>query len=319
MLILDADDINRTLSWTTAIDAMDDAFRAYAAGRIPPPERLDSYLPDGEFHVKAGHTAGFFAVKANSAFFANPPVRPAIQGVIVLFDSSSGEPVAALDSSALTAVRTAAASAVATGLLAPPDAHTIGLVGAGAQAWHHARALAAIRPLSQFVVWSRTRAASRRLAHRIESELARRCAVVDRPRDVCRAEIVVTCTPSTSPILEVGDVEPGTLIVAVGCDSPHKQELSSALTASSVVVPDVLDQCLTAGELHHAVRDELMSVADVGDDLGTLLLRDAPPVSGGGRPVVFDSTGTGFQDAAAAKAVYSATLPSPSPGIASAR
>ncbi|MFF6983699.1 ornithine cyclodeaminase family protein [Streptomyces sp. NPDC008343] len=308
MHVISANDIADNLSLPALIDAIEESFRAHARGDFPGPERLDSYLETGEFHVKAGHSQGYFAVKANSAFFGNPPQRPAIQGVLLLFDSTTGEPVAALHSGSVTAVRTAAASAVAARLLAPEDAAVLGLIGAGEQAWQHARALTSVRPVSLVRVWARRADAAEKLAARIRDQLRMPCEVVGAPRDAAHSPIVATCTPANSPVLDSGDLLEGAFVAAVGADSPHKQELSAQLTASCAVVPDVLGQALAVGELHHAVDSGLMTSADVLGELGELLVSSGRPVLAvrDSRPVVFDSTGTGFQDAAAAAMAFQA-------------
>ena len=300
MRLFSARDVRAHLPVDALVDAIEASFREHADGTLPPPERLDSYVEKGEFHVKAGHVGGFLAVKANSAFFGNPPERPAIQGLILLYDSRNGEPVAAAPSGDLTAMRTAAASAVAVRRLAAPDASTLGILGAGFQAWHHVSTIAEVRPIREVLVWSRTPASAERLAARVESELGLRARAVTAPAEAARADVIVTCTPATVPLLDVGDVTPGTVVAAVGADSPHKQELASRLTAASYLVPDVLGQAIAVGELHHAIEAGLMSEADIAGELGTLLGGADLPAD---RPVVFDSTGTGFQDAAAIRAL----------------
>ncbi|MFC4121359.1 ornithine cyclodeaminase family protein [Nonomuraea zeae] len=303
MRVLMADEVTAALSLWELIDAIEQSFREHASGVLPGPERLDSYLEDGEFHVKAGHSSGFFAVKANSAFFGNPPQRPAIQGVLLLFDSSTGEPIAALHSGTVTALRTAAASAVAAKLLAPQDSDTLGVLGAGEQAWQHARALTAVRPVQLVRVWARRPDAGQALAARIRDELGMACETVDSAQAAARSSMVATCTPSSSPLLQAGDLLAGSFVAAVGADSAYKQELSGELTASCAVVPDLLEQALAVGELHHAVGRGVMASADVLGELGELLTASDPSALAAkarGRSILFDSTGTGFEDAAAA-------------------
>jgi alanine dehydrogenase len=286
------------------VESIDAAFQRQARGELPPPERLDSYLPDGEFHVKAGHAPGHFVVKANSAFFANPPQRPAIQGVIVVFETTHGTPVAVVDSGSVTALRTAAASAVAARALSGSGNGVLALLGAGTQGWVHAQALRSVVDVQEVLVWSRDPQRAHELALRIETELgvgARACATPAEA--VLPARTVVTCTPSTHPLLDVGDVAPGTFIAAVGADSPHKQELTAALTAAAVLVTDVTTQCATAGELHHALDAGLVGLDHVSGELGEVLIGSRPGRRSDEDIVIFDSTGTGFQDAAAAVAV----------------
>jgi alanine dehydrogenase len=304
---IDRDQVMTAIEPGRLIGVMEEAFRAYASHHLPPSERLDSYLPMGEFHVKAGHAPGYFAVKANSAFFDNPPERPAIQGVIIAYDSRNGEPVAVIESGSVTALRTAAATAVAARALAQEGASTLALVGSGAQAWQHARALVEVLPLSSVRVWSRRPSSAAGLCRRIEEELGLSALPAGSPAEaVAEAQVIVCCTPSTAPLLWSQDVAPGSFIAAVGADSPHKQELASELTASATVITDLTLQCLTSGELHHAVSDGLMTSDDVQGELGQVLVRERPGRHELHEVVVFDSTGTGFQDAAAVAALLSA-------------
>lgn len=294
-------DVRRLLDGPSALEAAEAAFLGHARGGLPAPGRIDAYLDQGEFHVKAGFSPGFFAVKANSGFFANPPERPGIQGAVLLFDTQTGTPVAVVHSGSLTGLRTAAATAVAARALSSEDSRVVALLGAGPQAWEHARALVHVRPIERVVVWSRRSAAAEALADRVRTELERDALVVSSPTAAAvDADIVVTVTPADAPLLGPGDVRPGTFVGAVGADSPAKQELHAALVAGSAVVTDVTAQCAAAGELHHALAAGLMALDDVRAELGDVLAGTRPGRLGPDEVVVFDSTGTGFQDAAAA-------------------
>jgi ornithine cyclodeaminase/alanine dehydrogenase-like protein (mu-crystallin family) len=144
--------VRELLDVPTCIEAVEAAFRLHAAGASMGPGVLGTHVVSGGFHVKAAGIAGgraYYAAKVNANFPDNPPRRglPTIQGVITLFDATNGVPLAILDSIEITCLRTAAASAVAAKYLSRDDARVLTIIGCGAQALPHVRALDAIRPL----------------------------------------------------------------------------------------------------------------------------------------------------------------------------
>ena len=256
----------------------------------------------------------YFAAKTNANFSGNPRRHglPAIQGVIVLCDADNGCPLAVMDSMEVTARRTAAATAVAAKWLARPDASTVTVCGCGSQGREQLRALARVLPLRRAYAFDLDEAKARAFARDLSAELgfeitpARDHAEAVRSSDVC-----VTCTPSRAPFLMRDHVAPGTFVAAVGADSSDKQELDPRLMAEAVVVVDVLDQCASIGDLHHAleagvltreaVHAELADVvtgrkpgrrSDAGDH-GLRLHRDGPRGRGGGRGRLRESRGGG--------------------------
>ncbi|MER6948375.1 ornithine cyclodeaminase family protein [Nonomuraea sp. NPDC000554] len=302
--VLSAADVQRSLSMSRAIAVMREAFQDHARGLAPPPMRLDHYADDGEFHIKTGAFRRYFAVKANSGFFANPPALPAIQGGILLFDQLDGQLLAVVHSPTVTALRTAATSALAAQALARPDSDRLTIIGTGVQAWMHARAMREVLPLTRIQIYGRDQDKARRLAARVQAELGVHTTAIDTPAEARDSDVVATCTAAGEPLLGPGDVTAGAFIAAVGADGPVKRELDTALVASAAVITDVTAQCLTAGELHHAVAAGLMTEAHVRGELGAILLSPERGRRSPGEVVLFDSTGTGFQDAAAAAAVY---------------
>jgi ornithine cyclodeaminase/alanine dehydrogenase len=129
-------------------------------------------------------------------------------------------------------------------------------------------------------------------------------AVEDLTTAVRASDMCVTCTPSRKFYLHKNDVAPGTFIAAVGADSEDKQELEPALLASSKVVVDILDQCATIGELHHALQESVMTRAEVHAELGEIIAGKKPGRVSADEIIIFDSTGTALQDVAAAATVY---------------
>jgi ornithine cyclodeaminase/alanine dehydrogenase-like protein (mu-crystallin family) len=229
--------------------------------------------------------------------------------VIALFDADRGELLALLDSIEITSRRTAAATAVAAKHLARADAAVATIVGCGEQGRSQLRALCCVRPIRA----ARAVDADAARAAAYAGEMSRELGVDVTPASDVRAaarecDVCVTCTPSRRPLLDVGDVSPGTFVAAVGADAPEKQEIAPALLATSAVVVDVLAQCAAFGDLHHAIEAGLMRREDVRAELAAIVAGEAAGRRSDDEVVIFDSTGTALQDVAAAALVYERAL-----------
>jgi alanine dehydrogenase len=308
--VLTRRDVARVLGVAECIEAVERAFRLHADGATIAPGVLGVHVPGGGFHVK---TAGLladarvFAAKVNANFPENPARRalPTIQGVVVLFDADAGRPLAVLDSIEITSLRTAAATAVAARHLARADADVVTVCGCGEQGRSQLRALAAVRRLRRVLAFDVDAARAARYARAMSDELGLAVsAVADLPSAARRSDVVVTCTPARRWIVGRADVAPGAFVAAVGADAPEKQEIEPALLAASTVVVDVLEQCATIGDLHHALAAGVMTRADVHADLAEVVAGRRPGRRRADEVVIFDSTGTALQDVAAAWLVY---------------
>ena len=316
-LVLTRRDVAALISLEECIDAVEDAFRRHAEGGTIGPGILGVAAKDGGFHIKAagllGHRPGesFFAAKINGNFFRNPERfgMPAIQGIVLLCDGENGRPLALMDSIEITILRTGAATAVAAKYLARADARVVTICGCGNQGRVQLAALARVRPVERVFAFDRDGRRAEEFAREMSARIGIAIeAVRDLPRAVRHSDICVTCTPSREPLLRSGDVAPGTLLAAVGSDSPEKQELDPALLASSVVVADVLDQCAEIGELHHALEHGLMTKSQVHAELSDVVGGAKTGRTSPEEIIVFDSTGTALEDVAAAALVYTKAL-----------
>lgn len=313
-LVLTAADVRAMLDIATCIDAVEMAFRMLASGDVIAPGILATHVPGGGFHVKTAGIRGrrfYYASKINANFPGNRAARglPTIQGVLALFDAECGEVLALMDSIEITGLRTAAASAVAARHLAPADAHRLTIIGCGTQGHHHARAMLRVRPVSHIRLADHDRLAAERLASALMRETPVRVEVVDDHRAASRdSDIVVTCTTAREPILGVDDLPVGGFVAAVGADSEDKQEITADAVARCAVVVDILDQCATIGELHHALAAGAMSREDVRADLAAVVSGRATDCFASNETVLFDSTGTALEDVAAAAIVHERAL-----------
>ncbi len=292
------------------IEAVEKAFRLLGEGKVARPETLGVPVEGGGFHVKAGAAAvdgAWFAAKINANFPANRERfgLPTIQGLVALFDAGNGRPLALLDSSELTALRTAAATAVAARYLARPDSTTATIVGCGRQAGAQLQALSRVLPLERAFALDVDRSRAESFAREKTAELSLEVIPADDlAAALSKTDVLVTCTPSRNAFVRRKDVRPGTFIAAVGADSEDKQELEEALMAASAVVVDLLPQAALIGDLHHAVARGLMRVEDVRAELGAVVAGLAAGRRSPEEITIFDSTGIALQDLAAAVAVY---------------
>jgi alanine dehydrogenase len=309
-LILTGGDVRALLGWDECIAAVENAFRLHAEGRSLPPGVLGVRATGGGFHIKAaGLDLGrrYFAAKTNANFPDNPRrhALPAIQGVIVLCDADDGRPLAVMDSIEVTIRRTAAATAVAARYLARPEATAVTICGCGTQGRAQLRALTRVLALQRAFAFDAHAPTAQAYAADMSAELGIEVKAVSTPAaGLAESDVGVTCTPSRKAFLRREDVRPGTFLAAVGADSSDKQELDPPLMAASVVVTDILEQCATIGDLHHALEAGAMARDDVHADLADLVTGKKAGRRSPAEITIFDSTGTALQDVAAAAVVY---------------
>lgn len=328
MLVLGASDVREALPMPHAIELMKRAFGALARGEatIPPRTHLATSSGDGVTLVMPARIDGgtgersdvgewsSLAVKVVSVFDRNPDAGLArIQGAVIVLEPDTGRLLALLEGSALTAIRTAAASGAATDLLASPGAARLAILGAGVQARSHIEAMCAVRPISSIRIYSRTSTKVDEMVRELKRSpgggdggdtLPRDIARADSPADAVRgADIICAATTSSGSVLDDGDVKPGAHINAVGSFTPEAREIPGATVARAWVVVDDREAAWTeAGDLIRARDEGLIDCSHIRADLGELVLdprlRPADPE----QLTLFKSVGIAVQDAAAAGA-----------------
>jgi len=312
VLLLTREDVAKLLTIEDCIVAVEHAFRFYGEGTVPPPGILGTHVEHGGFHIKAGvmpfEGRLFYAAKTN-ANFPNNPTRhalPTIQGVVLLFDAERGTPLAILDSIEITSLRTGAATAVAAKYLARKDSKVATVIGCGTQGRVQTAALLAVLGLDTVYAYDVDADRSAALVAEMQAKKpsVRFEAVTDFAEAARKSDVVVTCTTATKPFLLSEHVRRGTFVAAVGADNEDKQELDARLLVANRVVPDVTQQAATIGEVHHALESGLMKIEDVMVDLGQIVSGRQPGRKSDDEIIIFDSTGMGLQDVAAACAVY---------------
>jgi ornithine cyclodeaminase/alanine dehydrogenase-like protein (mu-crystallin family) len=306
MVILTESEIRELVDADRARVVVADAFRALHRGEATLADviALPFSRPTGAAHIKAGHLHddAVWTVKVSGDFYPEDGSSTLHSGLMLVLSARDGSPVGLLvDNGYLTELRTGAAGALAADLLARADATTAAIIGAGSQARYQLDALLNVRRIERVQVASRSLEGARAFVSEVERTHglpALWCASVQEA--VRGADVVVTTTPSRSPLLEADWLEPGTHVTAVGSDEPYKQELAAEVLArADVVAVDDRGQAGRLGELHHAIESGLSSEQEVVT-LGELLDGAAEGRSGAEELTVADLTGVGVQDAAIA-------------------
>ena len=304
LIILSREDLAALVPFSEYVDAVADAFRMHSIGGaiLPPPMHIPT--SSGGFHVKAGLLPigpGYAAFKVNGNFPGNGQTHglPTIQGGILLFDASTGSPVAVLDSIEITIKRTGAATAIAARYLARPESRTVTIFGCGVQGRIQLTAMRHEFDVRQVFLVDKDAHAAEAFA----SELAGQGIDVDVPikpkKAAFASDVIVTCTSAHAPFLGPADVRAGTFVAAIGADNPEKGEIEPALLKKARVVTDLTEQCSYMGDLHHAIEAGVMQTADVHAELGELVAGTKPGRCAPEEITLFDGSGVGIQDVAA--------------------
>jgi alanine dehydrogenase len=301
-LLLTRDDVAAVLTPADCLRAVEDAFRRYGEGTAASPKSIAFHASSGTFHIKAA-MADVLATKINANFPENPSCHrlPTIQGVIVVMDCERGTTLAILDSTLITALRTAAATAISAKYLSRTNAKTLMVIGCGTQGRATVEAMREVRAIDKVLAYDTDAPSADRFARELSERHGLSVRAVGSVGEAVRdADIVVTCTPARTPILDVHHLHPGLFIAAVGADNPQKQELTPALMSRSKIVADILEQAATMGDLHHALEAGALRREDVHGELGDVICGRVSARTTEAETFVFDSTGTALQDVAVA-------------------
>ena len=294
------------------IKEIEEGFVAYSEGKavIPPVGEMLFKDPPGETHIKYGYLVDddYYVIKIASGFFESPSSsRYTSDGLILLFKKGTGELACALlDECHLTNVRTAAAGAACAKYLAPKNIDCIGILGAGTQGRMQVEYLSPVIDCKDIMVWGLNRNElddykkdMEPLGYRIQTTL--------NTEDIAdRCNLIVTATPSKSPLLSADKVRKGTHITAMGSDTPEKNELDPRiLQKADIVVADSISQCLLRGEIHQALRAGVLERERIVE-LGNVIAKPELRRTSEEQITIADLTGVAVQDIQIAKAVFHA-------------
>lgn len=317
MRILRASDVRAAVDMPAAIALMRDAFAQLASGAAAVPERVPVQVPDADgivlvmpAYLPASAALG---LKVVGVFPHNAALGlPTVPATILLLDAATGQPLALMDGTYLTALRTGAASGLATDLLAPADAHTVALFGAGGQAPFQLEAVCRVRPIQRVWLINRTRAHAERLAAHIAGWPANwrppdvRIATPEEMRAaVADAGIIITATSASAPLFADAWVRSGTHVNAIGAFTPTMRELDPALLRRALIVVDQRAAAMAeAGDLLIPMREGTLDASAIHAELGELVLGARPSRTDPHQITVFKSVGIAAQDVIVAHHAY---------------
>jgi ornithine cyclodeaminase/alanine dehydrogenase-like protein (mu-crystallin family) len=312
MRIIDREEVARRLTYEVCIPLVREAMIAFSRGETR--QHLRSILPlgpKGVFGIMPGALAegGMFGAKLIGVYPGNfAKGLQSHQGVVVLFEGETGAPVCIAHAGEITAIRTAAASAVATDALARPEASRMAILGYGEQAGTHARAISKVRKLEAITVWGRDAGRAQAFAETIGAELGIPVTAAPTVREaVAGADIVTTVTNAREPILEGAWLAPGTHVNLVGSSGAGPSEVDHDLVVRSRFIADSREGVLAQGaEFLRAKQAGLIGDEHVVGEIGQVLAGDLEGRQSADQITVYKSLGHVVQDLAAAKALYEA-------------
>lgn len=312
ILVLNAQQIGELLPIPECIDLMADALSALARDEVYQPLRTIVRPPGargllGLMPAYRSGDVGAFGLKAICVFPENPAQgKDAHQGAVTLFSRETGELLALMNASEITAIRTAAVSAVATRQLSREDATELAIIGAGVQARTHLAALASVRKLRRARIAARTFSHSQRLAEEMQSLFSFPIEPVETNEQAVRdADLIVTATSSLEPVINRDWISPGAHINAIGTHSPKSREVDSATMASARIFVDRRESALNeSGDYLLAAAEGVVSPESIIGEIGELLIGRKSGRTSETEITLFKSLGLAIEDVACADYLY---------------
>jgi len=309
IVLLSGRDLRRVLRPEALIEALRNTYAALADNRGDQGRSVGFAVEGGSIHVKSGLLPGShlaFASKVNVNLPENAKLRglPTIQGIVVVSDAKNGRPLAVMDSIALTGIRTAATAALAAQYGARRDSTRAAIIGCGAQAKYQLEALRSVFALRTVRVFDIDTAQAEAFAATHSKSDCIVTPAASLRAAVAEADICITCTTSKSPVLTDDLDLKGCFVAAVGADNPDKHEIAPGLMRRARILVDDAEACASGGDLNHALRSGVVSKDRVHADLAELASGRKQARGSAEELVIFDSSGSGVQDVAAAWAAY---------------
>ena len=312
LLILNHSEVEQLLLMDQCIAAMEEALSALARGEAAQPLRT-IFKPDrvkGVMAMMPAFRAGdspVFGLKAICVFPGNATTGlDAHQGGVMLFDGKTGVPLALVNASAITAIRTAAVSALATRVLARADAIELAIIGAGVQARAHLTAIACVRPLKRARISSGSFDSAQKFAKAMQPRFSFPVEPVETAETAVRgADLIVTATTAREPVVQREWILPGAHINAVGTYSPNAREIDTATMAAATLFCDARESVLNeAGDYLLAAKEGAIGPDHIRAELGEVLIKAHPGRTSRDEITLFKSLGLAIEDLAAAVYVY---------------
>ena len=296
-------EIRELLSIPEAIKAVEEAFRYHALGKVQMPAKTFLKFENGDLRAMPAYLNGKAGIKWVNSHPRNPEIGlPTVMAILIYNDPETGYPLAVMDGTYITNVRTGAASAVASKHLGRKDSKIFGFVGCGKQAYSQFLALRTIFEIEKVKAYDIVESKALEFVKFCEKTGVE--AKVTDLKSVCKSDILCTQTPSRKPVVVKQWIEEGTHINAIGADAPGKQELDEKLLRVSKIVVDDLEQAMHAGEINVPLSKGIIKKEDIYATIGEVVAGIKKGRESDREVTVFDSTGLAIQDVAVASIVY---------------
>lgn len=310
-LLLSIRDVEEALSMEEVISAVEQGYIAYNAKEVQQPDIVSMEMPEynGETDIKSCYNKlnDTISVKIASGFYDNGKINdlPTMIGTILLFDGRNGAPLCVMDGSLITGIRTGAAGAISSKLLARKDSKVAAVFGAGGQARMQIYGLCHVMDIREVRVFGENADALRRYKEDIESNTGVKVVLCDTPEKAMEgADIAISTTPSKKYLVDHRLIRPGMHIVAVGADMAGKNEWDPEVFRGAKIVNDSIAQCVSRGETRNAILSGVIKEEDIYAEIGQLLAGEKPLRENDEEITIFDTTGMGVQDNVTAVRVY---------------
>lgn len=310
-LLLSIKDVEVALSMKEVISAVEEGYIAYNAGKVQQPDIVSMEMPEhnGETDIKSCYNElnERISVKIASGYYNNGKINdlPTMIGTILLYDGTNGAPLCIMDGSLITGIRTGAAGAISSKLLARKDSKTVAVFGAGGQARMQIYAICQVMDIQKIRVYSERQSELTKYKKDIEENTKAKVILCDTPEHAMKgADIAISTTPSKKYYIDKSLVKPGIHIVAVGADMAGKNEWEPEVFKGAKIVTDNIAQCVSRGETRNAIISGAIQETDIYAEIGQLLSGEKPSRESDDEITIFDTTGMGIQDNVTAVMVY---------------
>jgi ornithine cyclodeaminase/alanine dehydrogenase len=317
MWVISRKDLENILTMEEVIEAVEAAFTDYAQGRWVIPSRTHFTLPEGimlympSFLSPGTEGKGILGAKLVSVFPGNPEKGlPLIYGLYLLYDPSTGRPLALIDGVYLTGIRTGAASAVATKYLSRKDSRALGIIGTGVQAGFHLMAILAVRELEVCYLFDWMEDSARRFTADYSDKLGVNLEVLSSADEVVgKSDVVVTVTTSPTPVFSGSSLREGTHLNVIGAFTPETREVDSETVKKASLFVDSYEGALSeAGDLLIPMKEGVISRQDIRAELSEVVTGIMPGRTTEDEITLFKSVGFAIEDAAVARLAYDRAL-----------
>ncbi|MDH4067749.1 MAG: ornithine cyclodeaminase family protein [Dehalococcoidia bacterium] len=300
-LLLDRNAVKNLMTMGDVIKAVEEAFRLCGEGKGRMPAKVYLSVEHGDFRAMPAALPGCAGVKWVNVHPENRSRGlPSVMAVLIYSDPETGYPLAIMDATEITAYRTGAAAGIASKYLARPDSHTMGVIGAGYQAYTQILAHAELFNPISISAFDVSQAALDALMRSFPQFQIKACSI----QEALASDIVCTLTPSRNPIVKKEWISPGTHINAVGADAPGKQELDPAILKAAIVVVDDMKQASGSGEINVPIQKGIYSTGEIYGTLAEVVVGKKKGRANNRDITVFDSTGIAVEDMAVAKFLF---------------